>query len=161
MTMKELMKFCSNVMSSTSKMNALSMSRRPLICSQCLNNRKFSSAQKALTPMRTGQNLNKNSRSCIAFSVKNSPEKYSCSKFICHKYCTVSAKDSVESGSNVMEFSDDATKNVLSKDMQVINNFVTEEEEEALFKEVEPHLKRLRYESSHWDDVRRNVLFLT
>jgi alkylated DNA repair protein alkB family protein 7 len=37
--------------------------------------------------------------------------------------------------------------------MQVYEDFVTESEEKSLLKEVEPYLKRLRYETSHWDDA--------
>lgn len=33
-------------------------------------------------------------------------------------------------------------------------DFITEAEEQQLLQEVEPHMKRLRYEKSHWDDVR-------
>ncbi|VDK52017.1 unnamed protein product [Cylicostephanus goldi] len=36
---------------------------------------------------------------------------------------------------------------------RVIPNFVTEEEEAELLREVEPHMKRLRYEKNHWDDA--------
>ena len=35
----------------------------------------------------------------------------------------------------------------------VRENFITEEEEKSLLKEIEPHMKRLKYEKSHWDDV--------
>ena len=37
--------------------------------------------------------------------------------------------------------------------MQIIDNFVTAEEEGILFNEVEKKLKRMKYESSHWDAV--------
>lgn len=37
--------------------------------------------------------------------------------------------------------------------MRIFPNFVTEEEEAALLAEVEPQLKRLRYEYDHWDNV--------
>ncbi|VDM83898.1 unnamed protein product [Strongylus vulgaris] len=36
---------------------------------------------------------------------------------------------------------------------RVIPNFVTEAEEAEMLREVEPHMKRLRYEKSHWDDA--------
>ncbi|CAH1242650.1 ALKBH7 [Branchiostoma lanceolatum] len=43
---------------------------------------------------------------------------------------------------------------VCQRDMLVQENFITEEEEQMLFKEVEPKLKRhLRYEYDHWDDA--------
>ncbi|KAI1727733.1 hypothetical protein Ddc_05050 [Ditylenchus destructor] len=34
----------------------------------------------------------------------------------------------------------------------VTPNFITEAEEQQLLKEIEPYLKRLKYEESHWDD---------
>nr|XP_016939024.1 alpha-ketoglutarate-dependent dioxygenase alkB homolog 7, mitochondrial [Drosophila suzukii] len=37
--------------------------------------------------------------------------------------------------------------------MRVIKNFVAEEEEQVLMREIEPHISRLPYESSHWDDA--------
>ncbi|CAH2052513.1 unnamed protein product, partial [Iphiclides podalirius] len=37
--------------------------------------------------------------------------------------------------------------------MRVFPNFVTEEEESALLAEVEPQLKKLRYEYDHWDNA--------
>lgn len=38
--------------------------------------------------------------------------------------------------------------------MRVLPDFVSEEEETALLAEVEPQLKRMRYEFDHWDNVR-------
>ncbi|KAM7348321.1 alpha-ketoglutarate-dependent dioxygenase alkB homolog 7, mitochondrial isoform 2-T5 [Cochliomyia hominivorax] len=38
-------------------------------------------------------------------------------------------------------------------DMKVLTNFITELEEQQLFDEVEPYMKRLRYEYDHWDDA--------
>ncbi|CAP27824.1 Protein CBG07885 [Caenorhabditis briggsae] len=35
----------------------------------------------------------------------------------------------------------------------VKKDFITEAEEKSLLTEVEPHMKRLRYEKSHWDDA--------
>lgn len=40
------------------------------------------------------------------------------------------------------------------KDMIVIEDFLSVDEEAKLFEEVEPYMKRLRYEFDHWDDVR-------
>lgn len=37
--------------------------------------------------------------------------------------------------------------------MRIFKNFISPEEEDSLFQEVEPYMKRLRYEYSHWDDV--------
>ncbi len=37
---------------------------------------------------------------------------------------------------------------------RVMEDFVTEAEEAAIIKEVEPHLGRMFYEKDHWDEVR-------
>ncbi|XP_043256035.1 alpha-ketoglutarate-dependent dioxygenase alkB homolog 7, mitochondrial [Colletes gigas] len=37
--------------------------------------------------------------------------------------------------------------------MQIVPNFVDIEEEKSLLEEVEPYMKTLRYEKSHWDDA--------
>lgn len=39
------------------------------------------------------------------------------------------------------------------KDFKVIENFINEEEESSLLQEIEPYLKRMRYERDHWDDA--------
>ena len=41
----------------------------------------------------------------------------------------------------------------LQDSFKIIPDFINEEEEMALFKEVEPHLKRLVYEKNHWDEA--------
>ncbi|CAL1538635.1 unnamed protein product [Lymnaea stagnalis] len=42
---------------------------------------------------------------------------------------------------------------ILSKNMSVQNDFLTEEEEQSLIEEVERSMRKLRYESSHWDNA--------
>ena len=37
--------------------------------------------------------------------------------------------------------------------LEVREDFITEEEESFLLKEVEPYLKRQKYQFDHWDDV--------
>lgn len=39
------------------------------------------------------------------------------------------------------------------QDMTVIENFISPEDEDALMGEIEPYLKRMRYERDHWDDA--------
>lgn len=41
----------------------------------------------------------------------------------------------------------------LLKDMIVIGNFISPEDEQSLLGEIEPYLKRMRYERDHWDDA--------
>lgn len=55
---------------------------------------------------------------------------------------------------DMIDCSDPETRSICSRDMQVIYDFITEEEERQVVEEVEPYLSRLKYESSHWDDVR-------
>jgi alkylated DNA repair protein alkB homolog 7 len=38
-------------------------------------------------------------------------------------------------------------------DMIIIENFITPDDENALMEEIEPYLKRMRYERDHWDDA--------
>ncbi|XP_055389230.1 alpha-ketoglutarate-dependent dioxygenase alkB homolog 7, mitochondrial [Condylostylus longicornis] len=44
-------------------------------------------------------------------------------------------------------------KSVFLNEMRVLPNFLSNEEEAQLLDEVEPYLKRLRYEFDHWDDA--------
>lgn len=56
----------------------------------------------------------------------------------------------------IMQFEGDWPKDVQEKflkDMMVIENFITLEEERGLLDEIEPYLKRMRYERDHWDDA--------
>ncbi len=48
---------------------------------------------------------------------------------------------------------DPKTRNMLSESFLVYEDFITKEEEDSLLAELEPYLRKLRYESSHWDDV--------
>jgi alkylated DNA repair protein alkB family protein 7 len=51
-----------------------------------------------------------------------------------------------------------ASEETMLRDMRVVADFLTEEEERSLFEEVEPYMRRLRYEFDHWDDVSQHVL---
>jgi len=46
-----------------------------------------------------------------------------------------------------------ASKEIMMRDMRVVEDFLNEEEEKSMHEEVEPHMRRLRYEFDHWDDV--------
>ncbi|XP_050502492.1 alpha-ketoglutarate-dependent dioxygenase alkB homolog 7, mitochondrial [Diabrotica virgifera virgifera] len=41
----------------------------------------------------------------------------------------------------------------LVKNMTVHNDFISEQEEKSVLDEIEPYLKRMRYEFDHWDDA--------
>ncbi|KAF3424535.1 hypothetical protein E2986_08245 [Frieseomelitta varia] len=44
----------------------------------------------------------------------------------------------------------------LDRTMQVLPNFITTEEEKFLIEEIDPYMRRLKYEQSHWDDAIHN-----
>ena len=44
-------------------------------------------------------------------------------------------------------------KNKVSKDMQVLPDFISPKEETSLMEELEVKFKRARYQYDHWDDV--------
>lgn len=41
----------------------------------------------------------------------------------------------------------------VQRDMQVLPGFISEQEETSLLAELEPVLKKMRYEFDHWDNV--------
>lgn len=61
-----------------------------------------------------------------------------------------------QNGQNYLDFNDNFTdeeKSVLLNSMLLFEDFLTPNEEKTMFDEVEPYMKRLRYEFDHWDDV--------
>lgn len=63
---------------------------------------------------------------------------------------------SVDCNPHYINFSNsfgDEERKILINDMVVIENFLSIDEEQSLLNEVEPYMKRLRYEFAHWDDV--------
>lgn len=55
--------------------------------------------------------------------------------------------------SDLFEKENKTLLNDLINSMTVYQDFLTEEEETSLFQEVDPYMKRLRYEFDHWDDA--------
>lgn len=51
------------------------------------------------------------------------------------------------------KFDAEQMKNVVSS-MIIHSDFLSVEEEQSVFAEVQPYMKKLRYEFDHWDDVR-------
>ena len=49
--------------------------------------------------------------------------------------------------------SDSNIEQIMIKDMLIYEDFITKEEEMCILEEVEPYMKRLRYEYAHWDNV--------
>lgn len=46
-----------------------------------------------------------------------------------------------------------AVKNLVSENLLVYDDFITEEEETMLYEEVKPYLEKRSYQNEHWDDV--------
>ena len=44
-------------------------------------------------------------------------------------------------------------QDLMDGNLEVRENFISEEEESLLLREVEPYLKRQKYQYDHWDDV--------
>ncbi|KAL6431375.1 hypothetical protein ACFW04_007184 [Cataglyphis niger] len=71
--------------------------------------------------------------------------------------CHTSSKHIVSSNSGMKE----SNKSPIPKDwkielyntMKVLPDFISEKEENILIQEVDPYMKRLRYEYSHWDNA--------
>lgn len=78
----------------------------------------------------------------------------------CLRSCaSVGNQVSINSNDQNCAYLDSIDANALQEvknSMKVINDFVSETEEKCLLKEIEPYMKRLRYESSHWDDAIHN-----
>lgn len=47
----------------------------------------------------------------------------------------------------------ESEKDNLLSDMIIKNDFITQNEEDEIMKEIDPYLKRLKYEFDHWDDA--------
>lgn len=67
------------------------------------------------------------------------------------------SKHIANSNSDTTESRNDASRDdwraELRDTMRVLPNFISENEEDSLMQEVDPYMKRLRYEYSHWDNV--------
>ena len=63
------------------------------------------------------------------------------------------ASTKIENAVHLIEANDPNTFELLKKTMIVTENFLTESEEQSLLNEIEPYMKRLRYEYDHWDDA--------
>lgn len=49
----------------------------------------------------------------------------------------------------------------LINNMKVYENFLSTDDETSLLQELEPYMKRLRYEYDHWDNVKINLFTST
>lgn len=62
-----------------------------------------------------------------------------------NKICFITDGCSIEELENVQD--------LVVGNLEVCENFISEEEETLLLKEVEPYLKRQKYQYDHWDNV--------
>lgn len=53
---------------------------------------------------------------------------------------------------------DEALENEIRSNMLVYDDFLSEKEEQTLMEEIEPYMKRLRYEFDHWDNASNSWL---
>ncbi|KAM7538852.1 hypothetical protein Aperf_G00000048774 [Anoplocephala perfoliata] len=58
-----------------------------------------------------------------------------------------------KAGERPVEFQDEFVKKLVSEELITIPDFITEEEEQSLFSEIDPILSRSRYQTAHWDDA--------
>ncbi|XP_073832378.1 alpha-ketoglutarate-dependent dioxygenase alkB homolog 7, mitochondrial [Musca autumnalis] len=71
-------------------------------------------------------------------------------------FCSKPKQQLKVNDNNLLEFKGEwtpANKEKFIRDMRVLVDFITEEEEAKLLEEIEPYMKRLRYEYDHWDDA--------
>lgn len=68
------------------------------------------------------------------------------------------SRQSNVSGKSLVECEDSELKSILEKDLILIEDFISPEEETSLLNEIEPYMKKLRYEYDHWDDVNKTFL---
>ncbi len=55
--------------------------------------------------------------------------------------------------SNYFEISDADTEDIFTKDFELCNKFVSEDEGRVIFEEVEDYLEDVEYQYDHWDNV--------
>ncbi|XP_072761390.1 alpha-ketoglutarate-dependent dioxygenase alkB homolog 7, mitochondrial [Anoplolepis gracilipes] len=70
--------------------------------------------------------------------------------------CHTSSKHIAPSNSGIKESNECVTKDwqiELCNTMKILPDFISEKEEDILMQEVDPYMKQLRYEYSHWDNA--------
>ncbi|XP_044737902.1 alpha-ketoglutarate-dependent dioxygenase alkB homolog 7, mitochondrial [Chrysoperla carnea] len=97
---------------------------------------KLSAALKSLNPKHVSKNL--------LISEINAPKVSE--KSLVNKTENIHLSQAFYNGKEI-------DKDKLLQDMLVYEDFLTESEEKTLLDEIEPYLKRLRYEFDHWDDA--------
>lgn len=59
---------------------------------------------------------------------------------------------------SLTETSNDTVLRDVTKGLTLIDDFISESEEQILYTEVQKYLKKLRYEFDHWDNVSTNLV---
>lgn len=59
----------------------------------------------------------------------------------------------VKNCTHLIDASNKHVADLMSKYMIIQEDFISEQEEQSLLSEIEPYMKKLRYEFDHWDDV--------
>lgn len=67
----------------------------------------------------------------------------------CHNNASLKDAPFIEFGNAMSE----EEKKLVSENMLIFESFLSTDEEKTLLNEIEPYMKRLRYEFSHWDNV--------
>jgi hypothetical protein len=65
---------------------------------------------------------------------------------------------SVRNIGQLIHASDSQVLKSFEKTLLIKEDFLSNEEEESLLEEVDPYMKKLRYEYDHWDNVRLSWL---
>ena len=73
--------------------------------------------------------------------------------FFC-KNNSIKANDSVENDAHLIFCTDKDLFKMMKSSMTIKENFLSESEEKSLFNEIEPFMKKKRYEFDHWDNVK-------
>ncbi|XP_032675523.1 alpha-ketoglutarate-dependent dioxygenase alkB homolog 7, mitochondrial isoform X2 [Odontomachus brunneus] len=71
-------------------------------------------------------------------------------------FCRTTSKYVTNSDSDSKELNTSVTKDwkvKLHSTMKILPNFISEQEEEILIREIDPYMMKLRYEFSHWDNA--------
>uniref|UniRef100_A0A1A9WT23 Alpha-ketoglutarate-dependent dioxygenase AlkB-like domain-containing protein n=1 Tax=Glossina brevipalpis TaxID=37001 RepID=A0A1A9WT23_9MUSC len=71
----------------------------------------------------------------------------------CNTFATKTLSTSEDSYVEFMGNWPNEEKHYFLQDMRILANFISEDQEQQLLNEIEPYIKRLRYEFDHWDDA--------
>lgn len=67
---------------------------------------------------------------------------------------------SLVTSSSLIECNHPDLEKIFKRDLILKEDFISPNEEQTLLNEIEPYMKKLRYEFDHWDDVHSNFKFV-